>query len=169
MLLQYGRHSGTLCGFEQRSAGVSADAYGHIGPKIAYQSAAAACSLPGQPQHAEVAPQTSTVESGDGQSFDGVTGRRHTFHFHTSVGAHEAYFGIGVATAYLVGYGQRREDVSAGAAAADDDAVQQFPAFVAVFSGSFGCFHIWLHDLFRKCMVPTVPLGCRQIPYPRAW
>ena len=71
--------------------------------------------------HAHVAPQALAVKAADGQSDDFVARSGHFFHFHASLGSHEQDAPVGMTTAHLAGDGQGGENVSAGAAAADEN------------------------------------------------
>ena len=61
------------------------------------------------------------VEAGDGQTDYLVAGGGNALHFHTSQGADKQNFGVRVCLFYLSGYRQRREYMSSGATAADND------------------------------------------------
>lgn len=67
----------------------------------------------------DVAQQMLAVETADGQTNNFVACRRHLLHLHTVFCTDKEDVGIRTAFLDAIGYRQRREDVSAGAATAD--------------------------------------------------
>ena len=84
VLLLYERGDAVFLGLlEHRSAGISAHAYGYVGPEVADYAARLAHGLPELPEHTEVAPQPFTVKSGHGQTLYGRSlSARHSLHLH---------------------------------------------------------------------------------------
>ena len=118
LLLDEGRYVHLLRHHQRGSRGVSAYTHHDVGTEIAYDFFSLAAAFHQFPQHLEVAPQALAVEAHHLQAFYIVACGGHALHLHAPLGSHKEYFYIGVAPAQRVGYGQCREYVATGTAAA---------------------------------------------------
>ena len=122
LLLYQGRHSHHSRRFQGRAAGIAAHAYCHLRTELLDDAARfplAACQFH---QYGKVLPQVLAVEARHGQADNLVAGIGYTLHFHAAFCTYEQDFRIRTQFLNRVGNGHGRENVSARAATADDNA-----------------------------------------------
>ena len=124
LLLQQGRDAHLLGCLQQRSAGISAYAYGNLGLEFLQYFLGLARTghqLEGYLQVVYYIAQVQlALKAHYGQAYNLVSCGRHLVHFHLALGAHEKNLGLRVGFLEGVCNGYGREDMTSRAAAADN-------------------------------------------------
>ena len=122
LLLYQSRYSHHSRRFQGRAAGIAAYAYRHLRTELLDDSARFPLAARQFHQYGKVLPQVFAVETRYGQTDNLVTGIGYTLHLHTPFCAYKQDFRIGTQLLNRVGDGYSRENVSACAATADNNA-----------------------------------------------
>ena len=130
LLLQQRGDAHIGCHIQRRAAGIASHPDGYVGTELLDDLAGDVLALQHLPQHRHILEQVLAVEPCYGQALDLVACSRHTLHFHAPLSADEQYGRFGLDGSYGIGDAQRREDVSACAAAADDYSYWMFHIIV---------------------------------------
>ena len=124
LLLDEGGNPHCCGGPEQGSAGISAHAHCDFRFELPDEltGLAYAAEVPGRHQQVvrHVAESELTLQSDYRQTYDTEALCRDFFHFHLALGSHEENLGFRIHLHELLGDGDRREDMSPGAASTDD-------------------------------------------------